>query len=366
MATQLDLQEQEQLDALKAFWNQYGNLITWVLVAACWAPIAAWNGWNWYQRDQARQGRRAVRRARAQRAQAGDADSARRVFADLKDRYGRTAFAAAGRPAGGQGAVRQGPGRRRRAPAWPGSPSKPATRRLRAVARLRLAGAAARGQAVRRGAASSWTPRRAAGFAGAGGRPPRRRAAGAGQDGRGAQPPTRRPGRRLGEQARLPAPRRGQADGAGRRAAAAAPLQEPRRDPRRRLLALAACWRCRLAAGRLLRRRDKPKPTPLETVTPQIAGRVVWQARLGRHRLPAARRRPRRMRFVVAGGDGTVLALDAEQRRASCGAPRPARRCQRRCRQRRPLRQRRHARQRTGRVRRRRELPGASACRRAC
>jgi histidyl-tRNA synthetase len=29
MATQLDLQEQEQLDALKAFWKKYGNLITW-------------------------------------------------------------------------------------------------------------------------------------------------------------------------------------------------------------------------------------------------------------------------------------------------------------------------------------------------
>ena len=28
MATSLDLQEQEQLDAVKAFWNQYGNLIT--------------------------------------------------------------------------------------------------------------------------------------------------------------------------------------------------------------------------------------------------------------------------------------------------------------------------------------------------
>ena len=28
MATHLDLQEQEQVDALKAFWQQYGNLIT--------------------------------------------------------------------------------------------------------------------------------------------------------------------------------------------------------------------------------------------------------------------------------------------------------------------------------------------------
>jgi predicted negative regulator of RcsB-dependent stress response len=32
MATHLDLEEQEQLDQLKHFWNQYGNLITWVLV----------------------------------------------------------------------------------------------------------------------------------------------------------------------------------------------------------------------------------------------------------------------------------------------------------------------------------------------
>jgi hypothetical protein len=30
----LDLQEQEQLDALKAFWKTYGNLITWALIAA--------------------------------------------------------------------------------------------------------------------------------------------------------------------------------------------------------------------------------------------------------------------------------------------------------------------------------------------
>ena len=34
MANQLDLQEQEQLDELKAFWKEHGNLITWVLVLA--------------------------------------------------------------------------------------------------------------------------------------------------------------------------------------------------------------------------------------------------------------------------------------------------------------------------------------------
>ena len=31
MAQQLDLQEQEQIDALKAFWAKYGNLIMWTL-----------------------------------------------------------------------------------------------------------------------------------------------------------------------------------------------------------------------------------------------------------------------------------------------------------------------------------------------
>ena len=52
MASHLDLEEQEQLDQVKAFWQQYGNLVTWLLVIALGA-YAAWNGWNWYQRDQA-------------------------------------------------------------------------------------------------------------------------------------------------------------------------------------------------------------------------------------------------------------------------------------------------------------------------
>jgi predicted negative regulator of RcsB-dependent stress response len=52
MAKHLDLEEQEQLDQIKHFWDQYGNLITWVLIAA-FGSLAAWNGWNYWQRDQA-------------------------------------------------------------------------------------------------------------------------------------------------------------------------------------------------------------------------------------------------------------------------------------------------------------------------
>ncbi len=91
MATQLDLQEQEQLDALKAFWKQYGNLITWLLIAVL-AAYAGWNGWQMWQRDQA--GKAGALFAELDRAvQAADADKATRVFNDLKDRYPRTAFA---------------------------------------------------------------------------------------------------------------------------------------------------------------------------------------------------------------------------------------------------------------------------------
>ena len=31
MASHLDLEEQEQLEQLKAFWKRWGNLITWLL-----------------------------------------------------------------------------------------------------------------------------------------------------------------------------------------------------------------------------------------------------------------------------------------------------------------------------------------------
>jgi len=52
---------------------------------------AAWNGWNWWQRDQAiKAGSMYDELDRA--AQAGDADKAGRVFADMKERFPRTAF----------------------------------------------------------------------------------------------------------------------------------------------------------------------------------------------------------------------------------------------------------------------------------
>jgi predicted negative regulator of RcsB-dependent stress response len=91
MATQLDFQEQEQIDQLKAFWKTYGNLITAVLTIALLA-FAGWNGYQWWMRGQSMKAG-ALYEELDRAARAGDADKAARVFSDMKERYGRTAYA---------------------------------------------------------------------------------------------------------------------------------------------------------------------------------------------------------------------------------------------------------------------------------
>src|SRR4029079_2185627 len=46
-----DLEEQEQIDAIKAWWEQYGKLIMLVVVA-CAVTIAAFQGWRYYRAQQ--------------------------------------------------------------------------------------------------------------------------------------------------------------------------------------------------------------------------------------------------------------------------------------------------------------------------
>lgn len=92
MATQhLDLEEQEQLDQIKHFWKQYGNLITWLLIAVL-AAYAGWNGFQYWQRSQASQA--SALYGEIERL-AGEADPAKleRAFGDMKDRFGSTTYA---------------------------------------------------------------------------------------------------------------------------------------------------------------------------------------------------------------------------------------------------------------------------------
>ena len=49
-----DLEEQEQISELKAWWARYGNLVTTLLLVAA-VGVFAWQAWNWYQRNQAAQ-----------------------------------------------------------------------------------------------------------------------------------------------------------------------------------------------------------------------------------------------------------------------------------------------------------------------
>lgn len=91
MATHLDLEEQEQIDQLKAFWNQYGNLITWVLILAL-GGFAAWNGWTYYQREQAAKAGLLFDEL-GKAVSAGNTDQAGRIFGEMKERFPRTAFA---------------------------------------------------------------------------------------------------------------------------------------------------------------------------------------------------------------------------------------------------------------------------------
>jgi predicted negative regulator of RcsB-dependent stress response len=94
MATHLDLEEQEQIDQIKHFWNQYGNLITWTVILV----LGASSGWIWWNRYQADQSAKAgVMFDELDKAvQAGDADKAAALFVPLKDRYAHTAFAEQG------------------------------------------------------------------------------------------------------------------------------------------------------------------------------------------------------------------------------------------------------------------------------
>ncbi len=55
---------------------------------------------------------------------------------------------------------------------------------------------------------------------------------------------------------------------------------------------------------------DKPKPTPLEAVTAQIAERQVWKAKLDSVQFPLAVT-VHDGNFIVAGTDGSVLVLNA-------------------------------------------------------
>ena len=136
MAKHLDLEEQEQLAELKAFWNQWGNLITWLLIVVLGA-YAAWNGWQYWERRQAALAASLFDEI-DRSAQAGDVQRLERALADMKDKYGGTTYAAQGALLAAKTLYEKDkPAEAKAALAWVAE--KADAPGLKAVARLRLA-----------------------------------------------------------------------------------------------------------------------------------------------------------------------------------------------------------------------------------
>src|SRR5258708_31348195 len=86
-----DLEEQEQLGALKAWWKEHGGAIV-LGVTLVLAAIGAWSAWTWYQRSQSAQA--AVLYDTLQKAaRANDLKTTRETAAAILENFPRSASA---------------------------------------------------------------------------------------------------------------------------------------------------------------------------------------------------------------------------------------------------------------------------------
>lgn len=86
-----NLEEQEQIDALKAWWTDYGKLVM-LGVIACALTIAAFQGWRYYRAQQAE--RAAALYTQLDQARvAGEQKKVRDIAAQVIQSYGSTPYA---------------------------------------------------------------------------------------------------------------------------------------------------------------------------------------------------------------------------------------------------------------------------------
>lgn len=92
-----DLDEQEQIDQLRAWWAKYGTAVLTVLVVAM-AVLGGWRGWQWYQTSQAVQARGYFEALEEAGRQQGDESVARinAAMQTLRSEFGSTDYAARG------------------------------------------------------------------------------------------------------------------------------------------------------------------------------------------------------------------------------------------------------------------------------
>jgi predicted negative regulator of RcsB-dependent stress response len=86
-----DLEEQEQLDTLKAWWKQYGNIVTWTLIAVL-AGYAGWVRWNVYKNDTSMQASQLYEELQTA-TQAKDNTKVQRIASDVMGKYTSSSYA---------------------------------------------------------------------------------------------------------------------------------------------------------------------------------------------------------------------------------------------------------------------------------
>ena len=143
-----DLEEQDQLEDLKAWWKQWGNTIAGVVIAVCVGVIGV-QGWRWWSQQQAekafgplQRGQRGGARERRREGEGRDGAARRQVR-----RHRLCAAGGADRRGHAVRRRRQGRERRRSSPSVIDRDSED---ELKQIARLRLAAMLLRRQAVRR------------------------------------------------------------------------------------------------------------------------------------------------------------------------------------------------------------------------
>ena len=90
----LDLEEQEQVAELKAWWNQWGTILLSIAVAAA----LGFSGWTYWKSREAKQSQQAssLYETLARAAQAGDAKALRDASGALAESYSRSHYASMG------------------------------------------------------------------------------------------------------------------------------------------------------------------------------------------------------------------------------------------------------------------------------
>jgi predicted negative regulator of RcsB-dependent stress response len=90
----LDLEEQEQLESLRAWWRDNGRLVLFAVVAGAVA-IAGVSGWRWYHQRQSLEASR-LYEALTKAVRAGDPKALRDAGDTLTEQYPRTLYASMG------------------------------------------------------------------------------------------------------------------------------------------------------------------------------------------------------------------------------------------------------------------------------